>query len=104
MAWTAPGGIFRDSDVSFELTLTSLVDGKAVTGADPRVEAFLDETHAGPTTNQVATDKGNGVYDIGPVQFDRAGRWTVRFHVYEKCFDLIEVSPHGHAAFFVDVK
>jgi hypothetical protein len=32
-----------------------------------------------------------------------AGRWNVRFHMYEQCSDLTEDSPHGHITFFVDV-
>jgi hypothetical protein len=103
MMWTAPDGVYQNTDLTFHLSLTDLVDGKGVTGADPRIEAFLDDTHAAPTTNQTATDQGGGEYDIGPVRFDRSGRWTIRFHVFEKCFDLIDVSPHGHAAFFLDV-
>jgi hypothetical protein len=27
----------------------------------------------------------------------------VRFHFYEDCLDLLPDSPHGHAAYFIDV-
>jgi hypothetical protein len=44
-----------------------------------------------------------GTYSVGPVRFDQAGRWFVRFHFYETCSDAPEDSPHGHVAFWVDV-
>ena len=31
------------------------------------------------------------------------GKWTVRFHFNEICCDVNSDSPHGHAAFFVNV-
>lgn len=43
-----------------------------------------------------------GSFTAGPIKFDQAGRWVVRFHFYEQCYDQ-ETSPHGHIAFFVDV-
>ena len=39
----------------------------------------------------------------GPIQFDMPGRWLIRFHVYHTCLDLVNTSPHGHAAFFLNV-
>ncbi len=44
-----------------------------------------------------------GTYTVGPVQFDASGQWTVRFHFNEICCDVADDSPHGHAAFLVDV-
>ena len=102
MKWTATP-IYENYDVTFTLTVTQLVDGSPLTGADPLAEVYLNDTHPAPVTNQTATETSPGVYDIGPIQFDAPGQWTVRFHVYENCLDLLEVSPHGHDAFYVDV-
>jgi hypothetical protein len=40
---------------------------------------------------------------VGPIVFDQPGKWVVRFHFFENCDDLVEDSPHGHAAFYVQV-
>lgn len=87
---------------TFTVTTTSKVDGSPVTGADAYIEAFLDETHIAPPSNPKTTEKADGVYEIGPIKFDAPGRWTVRFHFFGDCADA-EDSPHGHAAFFVDI-
>jgi hypothetical protein len=42
-----------------------------------------------------------GTY-TGPVYFNQAGQWTVRFHFNGTCGDL-PGSPHGHAAFHITV-
>ncbi|HEX7669310.1 MAG TPA: FixH family protein, partial [Polyangiaceae bacterium] len=89
--------------VTFTVTVTKTADGKAVTGAGTRVEAFLDESTISTTVNPKSTEKAGGVYEIGPVKLQKAGKWTVRFHFFENCADAPEDSPHGHAAFFVDV-
>lgn len=94
--------VFKDTDVTFSLTLTSKEDNSLVTGADPDIEAYLDETHPAPNTDQSATEKSDGNYEIGPIQFDEPGRWTVRFHFFDDCTDG-EESPHSHVAFYVDV-
>ena len=44
-----------------------------------------------------------GTYKIGPIVFDKPGRWVVRFHLFGTCDDALATSPHAHAAFFVDV-
>ncbi len=95
--------IFENTDVTFKVVDTVLSTGKPLTGAAPRAEVFLDETHPAPNTNQVATETNPGTYTIGPIQFDKPGKWTVRFHVNEDCSDLSKDSPHGHAAFYVNV-
>jgi len=56
-----------------------------------------------PNTRPITKIISPGVYSVGPVRFDQAGRWTVRFHFFETCLDAREDSPHGHAAFYVDV-
>ena len=65
--------------------------------------AFLSDVHPAPNTDAKATATSAGTYTVGPIRFDAAGTWTVRFHVSEECTDVAEDSPHGHAAFFVRV-
>jgi hypothetical protein len=48
------------------------------------------------------TETKPGVFEVGPIAFDKSGRWAVRLHFYEECVHS-ETSPHGRAAFFVDV-
>jgi hypothetical protein len=99
--WTATA-IRANSSVSFDVTLTKLADMSPATGAGVRAEVFLTETHpAAPPP--AATESAGGKYTVGPIKFDAAGDWTVRFHFYENCNDAPEDSPHGHAAFFVHV-
>ena len=88
---------------TFTVTVTKLSDGKSLTGAAPRAEVFLDETHPAPDTPQKAAETTPGTYTVGPIKFDKPGKWTARFHVFEDCSDLVESSPHGHAAFYVSV-
>lgn len=101
MTWSSTT-VCENQDVTFHVHLTALDGGAAETGAKPYIEAFLDDTHPAPNSGATFTDKGGGDYDIGPMRFDAAGRWTVRFHFFSDCADS-EESPHGHAAFFVDV-
>jgi hypothetical protein len=99
--WSA-GGVAQQSPVTFDVTLTAKAGGAPVTGAPVRAEVFLDDTHPAPNTNQTSSDKGSGRYTVGPILFDKPGKWTVRFHFFEDCADS-ETSPHGHAAFYVQV-
>ena len=101
VSWTSTP-IYKDTDATFTLTVKARADGKPVTGAEPDSEVFLSDTHAAPNAGAKTTDKGNGVYEIGPIRFDRAGKWTVRFHFFDVCSDGPD-SPHGHAAFYVNV-
>jgi hypothetical protein len=99
--WSATA-IRKNSNVNFTVTLTKLADMTAATGAGVRAEIFLNDTHpAAPPP--AATESAGGNYAVGPIKFDAAGNWTVRFHFYENCNDAPEDSPHGHAAFFVRV-
>ena len=77
-------------------------DGKPVLGAEPDSDVFLNDTHAAPNAGTKSAEKGNGVYEIGPIRFDQPGQWTVRFHFFGICPDAPD-SPHGHAAFYVNV-
>jgi hypothetical protein len=84
--------------------------GGPLTGASTFAEICLNDTHPGPAGderppdgNQRVVEGPPGTYTIGPVQFDAAGDWTVRFHFNEFCCDVADDSPHGHAAFHVTV-
>lgn len=74
-----------------------------VTGANIFAEVYLSDTHEAPPTNQTAVEMPPGTYKVGPIQFDEPGMWTVRFHLFENCLDYADDSPHGHAAFYLDV-
>jgi hypothetical protein len=102
--------IYENYDVTFNVTVTRLADNMPVTGANTQTEIFLSSnaadpcsaTHPAPNANTQTTEPSPGTYHISPVRFDQQGRWTVRFHFFENCYDQL-TSPHGHAAFFVDV-
>ncbi|MGO8993548.1 MAG: IPT/TIG domain-containing protein [Polyangiaceae bacterium] len=93
------------------LTRTAAGGGLApLTGASTYAEVCLNSTHPGPTIdsrppdgNQQVVEGPPGTYTVGPVQFDAPGMWTVRFHFNEFCCDVAADSPHGHAAFFMNV-
>jgi hypothetical protein len=97
--------IQQNTDVTFYVSVLYAADGTPLTGAAANniIEAFLSDTHPAPNTNQSAQEVSPGVYAIGPIRFDQAGQWTVRFHFNENCFDILPDSPHGHAAFYVKV-
>jgi len=94
--------ICEDQGVTFVITLTKTTDGKPVTGAAPYVEATLDGLPASKAPAQKVTEKAGGIYEVGPVLFDKPGKWTTRFHFFETCSDA-EDSPHGHVAFYTDI-
>ena len=100
--WTA-STVCQSGDVYFNVTATKKTDGSALQGANPRLEVYLDESHPAPDSNQAATETAPGVYRVGPIRFDAAGRWTVRFHFFADCSDLPPDSPHSHVAFFLQV-
>ncbi len=95
--------VAQNKDVTFQVVGTSLTDQSAVTGAAIYAEAFLDEHHGAPYIKQTVKEDPKGTYTLGPIQFDKAGKWTVRFHFFEDCTDVSDESPHGHAAFYVQV-
>jgi hypothetical protein len=101
LKWTATP-IRQKTGVTFSVTLTKLADGTPATEAGIHAEVFLTETHPAAPPPQ-ATESTGGKYAVGPITFDAAGDWTVRFHFYEDCNDAPEDSPHGHAAFLVHV-
>lgn len=120
--WTSTA-IRQGEDVFFTVIATYLGDGTAgsagspATGENVFAEVFQGDTHVAPPTNQAATEDPPGTYKVGPIRFDDTGSagaigsdgtpagnpWSVRFHLHEDCFDLLDDSPHGHAAFYLDV-
>jgi hypothetical protein len=104
LKWTA-SCVEENKDVSFDVTVTKKADGSPATKATPELEVYLSDTHPAPNSKQTFKETAPGVYTVGPISFDAAGKWTVRFHLYQGCDDLpsLPESPHGHAAFFVEV-
>lgn len=102
LSWTATP-IGENNDVTFTAVITTKTDAKPVAAGNVDIEAFLNDTHPAPNSDAKVTESPTGTYAIGPIRFDAAGKWTVRFHIHEDCSDLTEDSPHGHVAFFVNV-
>jgi hypothetical protein len=108
LKWTA-SCITENTDFTVTVTITDKVDGKPVvtTAAKLDYELYLEgggDAHLAPNTNaKYKTTNTPGVYTLGPLRVDKAGEWTLRFHIRPDCVDLTEDSPHGHAAFFVKV-
>ena len=113
--FTAMPAVADNASMTFKLTLTKKADGAPATGAidahgdGVALEGYLESNafhvlpNTTPPTTATETPAGSGVYTITPVKFDAAGRWIVRFHLYETCTDAVEDSPHGHVAFFFEV-
>jgi len=96
--------ICEKTDVTFTVTVKKRTDHSALTGAAPYLEVLDPKGRPGTGEgNEKQTETSSGVYDIGPIHFNEPGKWTVRFHFFETCSDTPEDSPHGHAAFFIDV-
>ncbi|HEV8548769.1 MAG TPA: hypothetical protein VGQ57_07075 [Polyangiaceae bacterium] len=92
--------------VTVTLMLRERASGSFATGAHPdSPEIYLadDPSHISPSNSIKAPEGALGTYDIGPIVFDRSGRWVIRFHYFETCSDVPADSPHGHAAFYFDV-
>jgi len=104
VSWTSTP-VRGTGDVTFTVTLTRLADGAPATGADVSPEVFLGASHVTPTVDipSVETPAASGIYKVGPIRFDQAGQWVVRFHFYERCADAPTDSPHGHASFYLSV-
>jgi YtkA-like len=102
VSWTATP-IYENYNVYFMVVATSLTTMQAVTGANIFAEVYLNDSHTAPPTMQSAVENPPGTYKVGPIQFDEPGTWTVRFHLFENCLDYADDSPHGHAAFYIDV-
>jgi hypothetical protein len=115
LVWSTSPICEQPGGVTFTVVVTRKSDGSPVTGAGTRAESitttpgaqdaasYCDDmsTHGGPNNGVMLTEGPEGTY-VGPIEFDRPGAWTVRFHFFEKCTDAPD-APHGHAAFHVTV-
>jgi len=99
--------VLVNTDVTFNIAVTTLADNKPATNADVVLEAYLanDLFSVIPNngTKTTETPAGSGKYVMKPIKFNKSGRWVVRFHFYENCDDILDDSPHGHVAFYYDV-
>ncbi len=104
ISWTATP-IKEKEDTYFTVTAIRLADMMPATcaGIRPDVSLPADPSAGVPTPRNPSTEIAPGVYKVGPLPFPKAGVWQVRFHLFEECGDSQENSPHGHAAFFVQV-
>jgi hypothetical protein len=95
--------VYENYPTTFVVMATNKTDGSPAVGGNVDAEVYLDDTHPAPNAPTTTSESPPGTYTIGPVFFDAPGVWTVRFHLYGNCFDLLPNSPHGHAAFYLDV-
>ena len=96
----------QGQNTTLRVTVTHLADGTPALGAHVDIESYLadNDVHVIPNNGTTTAETpSTGVYTLSPVKFDVAGRWLLRFHLYETCSDANEDSPHGHVAFYVDV-
>lgn len=118
VSWTSTPLCEGTGGVEFTVTAKDATDGSPVTGGSYKMEAFTttpgdpsspsycdnQSLHPSPTDEAAMTETpaGSGIYKVKMV-FDAAGKWTIRFHFHENCADVLDDSPHGHAAFFVNI-
>jgi hypothetical protein len=101
LSWTATP-IKENADTFFTVTAIRLADMMPATCAGIRADISLNPA-VGAVPPPQSPETAPGVYKVGPIKFTQAGVWTVRFHLFENCSDSQQDSPHGHAAFFVQV-
>jgi len=101
--------------VYFTVIATKRQDGSPLLGvetggtfvpANPRPDVVLACSHPIPNTpapRDPSPSVAPGTYVVGPVVFDKSGDWVFRFHFNEECLDIADDSPHGHAAFHINV-
>jgi len=109
-----PGVVFT---VVATLRTADGTPGAPLVGANTNIEAFTTtpgnwdsasfcddmSTHPSPSPGFPGTiESPPGTY-TGQVIFDQPVQWTVRFHFHEECADVLDDSPHGHAAFHITV-
>jgi len=102
LSWTATP-IKEGADTYFTVTAIRLGDMAPATCAGISPDVSLNLQVGVPAPPHPSTEIAPGVYKVGPIKFTQAGTWTVRFHLFEECGDSQADSPHGHAAFFVQV-
>jgi hypothetical protein len=102
ISWTATP-IKENADTFFTVTAIRLADMMPATCAGIRPEVVLNPAVGAVPPPNPSPEIAPGVYKVGPIKFIQPGVWTVRFHLFENCSDSRQDSPHGHAAFFVQV-
>jgi hypothetical protein len=114
VAWQSTP-ICQGQPVYFTVVVTKRENGEPLLGvetggsfvpANPRPDVVLACDHPIPNTpapRDPSPSVAPGVYVVGPVVFDKSGDWVFRFHFNEECLDIADDSPHGHAAFHINV-
>jgi hypothetical protein len=102
VSWTSTP-ICRNQPVYFTVTAKNRTDESPLTGANAIPDVVLNCAHPIPNVPPPSQETMPGIYTVGPIMFDMPGRWVFRFHFHEECMDFSPESPHGHAAFYVDV-
>jgi hypothetical protein len=102
VSWTSTP-IVEKAATYFTLSAWRLSDMTPATCAAVIPDTSLSLTHGVAPPAQPSPEIAPGVYKVGPIPFDAPGIWTVRFHLFEECSDDPPDSPHGHAAFYVNV-
>jgi hypothetical protein len=107
--------ICKGQPVYFTVIATKREDGTPLTGittggqfvpSNPRPDVVLACNHPipnSPAPRDPSPEVAPGTYVVGPVVFDESGDWVFRFHFNEECLDIANDSPHGHAAFHINV-
>jgi hypothetical protein len=86
--------------------LLGVETGGSFVPANPRPDVVLTCNHPipnSPAPRNPSPTVAPGTYVVGPVVFDQPGDWVFRFHFNEECLDIVDDSPHGHAAFHINV-
>ena len=86
--------------------LLGVETGGSFVPANPRPDVVLTCSHPipnSPAPRNPSPSVAPGTYVVGPVVFDQPGDWVFRFHFNEECLDIAPDSPHGHAAFHINV-
>ncbi len=105
VAWTSTP-ICVGQPVYFTVLATRRADDSPLTAASPVPDVVLDCGKAVIDQRLVRSpspEVAPGTYVVGPVVFPESGRWVFRLHFDEQCLDVEDDSPHGHAAFWVNV-
>jgi hypothetical protein len=104
VTWATTSPMCENQPVYFQVTATVRATQLPLQGADPIAKAVLGCVLPAMATYGVTTPESSpGTYVVGPVVFQKGGKWNVRFHFNENCDDTLPDSPHGHAAFWVTV-
>jgi hypothetical protein len=114
VAWQSTP-VCENEPVYFTVVVTKREDNSPLLGvetggsfvpANPRPDVVLSCNHPipnSPAPRNPSPSVAPGTYVVGPVVFDQPGDWVFRFHFNEECLDIADDSPHGHAAFHINV-